>query len=133
LIKTAEKDLEYVKLHTTLTVAAELWAKNKQKDNSTLLRGSRLAEAEAWLEKGTLKKNLQAQNQYSDPIPTDLHHKYIARSGKHRSSTQRNLLFTLISVILGLSGLTVWALLERTDAQIRADSASSKGKSIRRT
>jgi WD40 repeat protein len=126
LIETAEKDLEYVKMHTNLTVAAELWDKNKWRDNSSLLRGSRLTEAEKWLEKGKLKAISQAQNHYSDPIPTDLHQKYIARSEKYRSSSQRNLLFLLISVILGLSGLTIWALLESTDAQIRADSASSK-------
>ncbi|HEY9634473.1 MAG TPA: caspase family protein [Coleofasciculaceae cyanobacterium] len=96
--------------------AAKDWRDNrKQGEEAYLLQGTRLATAEDYLQR------------YGDTVPlSGLAQEFVRRSIKHRQSSRRNLIVTITAVILGLSGLAGWALIEGEDARIRADSASSE-------
>ncbi len=69
LIKALDTDLEYVRGHTRLLTRAIEWDTEKR-DNSFLLRGNELREAEGWLVQGTEK----------EPKPTPLQTQYIIAS-----------------------------------------------------
>lgn len=96
--------------------AARKWRDNrKQGEEAYLLQETRLAAAEDYLQR------------YGNTVPlSKLAQEFVHRSIKHRQRSRRNLVITISAVILGLSGLTGWALIEGADAQIRADSASSE-------
>ena len=96
--------------------AAKDWRENRsQGGEAYLMQGTRLAAAEDYLQR------------YAETFPlTGLAQEFVQRSIKHRQRNRRNLVVTISAVFLGLSGLTGWALIEGADAQIRADSASSK-------
>jgi WD40 repeat protein len=96
--------------------AAKEWRdKGKQRESAYLLQGTKLAAAEEYIKR------------YSDLVPlSGSTQEFVQKSIKNRKKNRRNLAFTVSAVILGLTGLAGWALIENADAQIRADSASSK-------
>lgn len=69
LIKAIDTDLDHVRTHTNLLVRAKEWDK-KGRNDSYLLRGSALTDAEQWL----------TQNVYKEPEATNLHKEYITAS-----------------------------------------------------
>ncbi|HAZ44468.1 MAG TPA: hypothetical protein DDW76_09425 [Cyanobacteria bacterium UBA11369] len=96
--------------------AAQAWRDNRKRgEEAYLLQGTRLATAEDYLQR------------YADNVPlSGLAQEFVRKSIKHRQINRRNLFITITAVILGLSGLAIWALIEGEDARIRADSASSR-------
>ena len=82
LINTAEKDLDYVKLHTKLLENAHDWIREGRKDGD-LIRGESLSKAEAWLKLGEEKLKIQREDRgrnYRDPEPTEDHRNFINQS-----------------------------------------------------
>jgi len=96
--------------------AAKEWRdKGKQRESAYLLQGTKLAAAEEYIKR------------YSDLVPlSGSTQEFVQKSIQNRKKNRRNLFVTVSAVILGLTGLAGWALIENADAQIRADSASSK-------
>lgn len=97
-------DLGWVEAHRRLQVLALEW--EKRKDNSLLLRGKDLREAEEKLTNTGQK----------DPQPTDLQRQYILES--RRGETQRRNSIFLIGaiVIVGLVFLSIFAFQQRNTA-----------------
>ena len=81
-------DFEWVQLHREIQVKALKWESRKY-ENSFLLRGRELADAERHFHKGTKK----------DPAPTDLQRVYISKS-RLFAVRQRRLLITISSTIV---------------------------------
>jgi hypothetical protein len=105
LIKAMDTDLDYVHDHTRLLMRAVEWDRERR-DNSFLLRGNDLREAEGWLVQGAGK----------EPKPTPLQTQYVFASRRAETKRQRiwrgALTFGLIVAIL----LAVIALLQRNQA-----------------
>jgi len=83
LLRTLKTDIAYVKKHTELTLAAEIWDKRGRKDRSTLWHGKRLVEAEKWLRRGEAKSLENTKLKYPDPTPTSLQKIFIIESQKY--------------------------------------------------
>ncbi|MFN8371620.1 MAG: toll/interleukin-1 receptor domain-containing protein, partial [Anaerolineae bacterium] len=81
LLKAIDTDLEYVRDHTRLTLRAREW-EIKTRNNSFLLRGDDLLNAEAWLTHAVGK----------EPAPTPLHAEYIAESRQAENARQQEAL-----------------------------------------
>ncbi|MEG4849735.1 GUN4 domain-containing protein [Microcoleus sp. B5-D4] len=96
--------------------AAKEWRdKGKQRESAYLLQGTKLAVAEEYIKR------------YSDLVPlSGSTQEFVQKSIKNRKKNRRNLALAVSAVVVGLAGLAGWALIENADAQIRADSASSK-------
>ena len=105
LIKAMDTDLDYVHDHTRLIMRAVEWDRERR-DNSFLLRGNDLREAEGWLVQGAGK----------EPKPTPLQTQYVFASRRAETKRQRirrgALTFGLIVAIV----LAVIALLQRNQA-----------------
>jgi WD40 repeat protein len=104
MIATLDTDLDYVKAHTRYVVRAAEWD-DKGRDNSILLRGSDLSEAEGWLKESEQKQ----------PNATDLQREYIRAS---RRETRRRQRITLVGVLVTIviAGLALFAELQRQSA-----------------
>lgn len=131
LLKALDTDLKYVHAHTRLVVRAIEW-EAKHRDDSYLLRGKDLDEAERWLH----------QEAPRDPKPTELHLNYIEKSREAEDAHQRVIaagekarrMVRTGSVVLGatlaiatvIGGLTLWSFHKlreaRTAAQLEQDS-----------
>jgi WD40 repeat protein len=111
-----KKNREALIRKQTIEDAAQAWRENRKRgEEAYLLQGTRLAAAEDYLQR------------FADTVPlSSLAQKFVQKSIKHRESSRRNLIITVTAVILGLSALASWALIEGEDARIRADSASSE-------
>ncbi len=101
LIQAIETDLGHVRAHTRLLVRAKDW-ETRGHDSSQLLRGSDLAEAEAWLYAGAGKK----------PLPGDLHRSYIAASRKAETARQRTTVGALTGGLVLALALAVIAFFQ---------------------
>ncbi len=105
LLQAISLDLDYVRTHTRLLVRAIEW-QDKGNNPSYLLRGADLAEANQWLQRGTLK----------DPKPTGLHSQYIKASLeaqatrlKARQRAKRTVvLTTIVANLLLAAGGGIW-------------------------
>ena len=102
VVKALDTDLAYVRTHTRLLIRAREWDADKR-DNSLLLRGKDLIEAESWLARA-----LEAK-----PAPTQLHSDYIRASRQAEIARSRRLLFgvvaaLLVSLLLGVFALAQW-------------------------
>ncbi|MBD2099592.1 toll/interleukin-1 receptor domain-containing protein [Leptolyngbya sp. FACHB-261] len=112
LIRVIETDLKYVQEHTRLEVGAIEW-KNKNRNESYLLRGANLESAEAWLLQGASKQ----------PQPTELQVAYVEASRKAERTRRANQIRTFsvtlaavgaaIAVPLTLAGNTISTLRHR--------------------
>jgi WD40 repeat protein len=96
--------------------AAKDWRdKGKPKDSAYLWQGSRLTETENF------------QQKYADTLPvSSVAQEFVEQSIEQRKSSHRRTAAIVTAVILGLSGLAAWVLVENENAQIRALSASSE-------
>lgn len=114
LIKALDTDLDHVKTHTRLLVRANEWV-HKRCNESFLLRGSDLEEAEQWLTKGADK----------EPFPAQVQREYIIQSRRAETERQkaenRRQKIALVSVsfalcvagIFGLVAFSQWQKAER--------------------
>lgn len=106
LIEALDTDLEYVRLHTRLLVRAREW-EARDRNNSFLLWGVDLTEAEAWL----------AESGGKEPKPTELQTQYIHASRRATNARQRTLLAGVsvalgATVILALIALALFGVAE---------------------
>ena len=116
LVDSVNTDLEWVRQHTRLLERALEWEK-KSRNNSFLLVGTDLEEAEHWMSAAAVKPNRQV-------LP--LHADYIHASRQREIRRQRSLLFgvslaLVISIVLG-----VLALFARNEANLQRQVALTK-------
>src|SRR5215472_6499641 len=97
LISALDTDLDWVHGHTRLLMRAVEW-ESKGKNNSFVLRGDDLKEAEQWLAQAPTKK---------EPKPTALQTEYILASRKAAARRQR---ITLGAVTFGFAVAIVLAI-----------------------
>ncbi len=100
LVSALETDLAYVRAHTRLLVRAIEWD-TKNRDDSLLLRGGDLSEAEAWL---TTSRDKQ-------PEPAPMHIEYITVSRRAESRRQRTLLAGVSVALIVSIGLALLSFL----------------------
>ncbi|MBE9177609.1 TIR domain-containing protein [Oculatella sp. LEGE 06141] len=117
LIQAIDTDLEHVRSHTRLLVKAKEWD-NKGRNDSFLLRGDDLKDAEQWLK----------QNDTNVPVPIELHKNYISKSREAENGSRRAKRLVAIgagamSIMLAIAALAVvWA---RQDIQAQNQAAQA--------
>ncbi len=106
-------DFDWVEAHRRLLVRALEWQR-RNKDNSFLLRGQDLQDAESQL----------AINTSKDPHPTDLHREYILKS--RQAADRQRRWTTIISVIAAviMFALAIYGLNAAKTARTEADRAN---------
>jgi WD40 repeat protein len=115
LVRALETDLEHVRTHTRLGVAAGRW-ETSDRDNSQLLRGGELAAAEAWLV-GVGDKQ---------PQPTQLQREYLLGSRQAATRRQRTIIGGVSLALVVALGLGVIALVQRSTAIHERDLATAR-------
>lgn len=118
LIQALDTDLEWVRQHSRLLVRAVEW-ETRGKNNSFVLRGDDLHEAESWLTEAATDKNRQ---------PTALQTEYIIASRKAVARTQRKMLGAVTFGAVIAVVLAVLALLARNRANIEKHNAEAAAK-----
>lgn len=106
---TIHTDYEWLKYHTKLQVKALDWERHR--DNSRLLRGKELREAEERIASAGTKK---------DPQPTDLQRQYVLNSQKNELRTRRQLIIGLSAGLIITIVLSIAAVAQRNLAIERA-------------
>ena len=119
LSSALDTDLDWARAHTRLLVRAVDW--DTRKDNSLLLRGRDLAQAEGDL----------AANAGKEPTPTELQQRYVLASRRAASRRQRTLLGGVLAALAVSVALGVVALLQRNTANDRARIARSQALAAR--
>lgn len=96
LMEVLQTDLEYIRVHTRLTVKASEWKRRKY-DSSVLLQGNLLTEAESWLSKSS----------HQNPKPSELQKEYIfaSLSAETASVVYRNLVVYLKNFLILITDL----------------------------
>ena len=115
LIEAIATDLDWVRAHTRLLVRAVEWD-SKGRDNSFVLRGNDLEEAERWLAQGPTK----------DPQPTTLQTQYIMASRQDATRRQRRTLGAVTFVLVVTVGLAVAAFWQYRVAETRSKIALAR-------
>ncbi len=115
LAAALETDLDHVRRHTRLGVAAGGWQASGR-EGSQLLRGSELAAAEAWL--------VAAGEQR--PAPTQLQREYLLASRQAATRRQRAIIGAVSLALLVAVALGVVALVQRANAIHERDVATSR-------
>ena len=105
LVRVLDTDLPHVKAHTHWLNEALIWERS-DRDASLLLRGSALAEAEAWL----------AGSPGKQPAPTREQAELVAASRVAATRRQRRLIATGLAVLAITAALAVVALFQRANA-----------------
>ena len=112
LVEALETDLELLRRHTRLLVRALEWdAANR--DRSLLLRGSELAAAETWLGEAAGRQ----------PEPTTLQREYLDAGRRAASRRLRAIAGASGVVAVVATGLLVFALISRQQANVARDRA----------
>lgn len=106
LLEAINTDFEWVKFHNQLQNKALAW-EQVQKDNSRLLRGTELQEAEQQL--------VNIENQ-KDPQPTVLQRIYLLESRRYADSIRRNITWSAVGVALIMILLSLFAWGQRNTA-----------------
>lgn len=101
-----DHDAEMARAHAHWLVKASAWTDAKE-DRALLLRGSELARAEAWLATATNRS----------PAPTELHHRFVARSRIAAGRRQRAVTGVSLAVAAGAIALVVIAVGARDQAR----------------
>jgi WD40 repeat protein len=115
LVSALETDLEHVRTHTRLGVAAERWEASGR-DASQLLRGAELTGAEAWL--------VGVGDQ--PPLPTQLQREYLLASRQAATRRQRVIIGGVSVALVVAIVLGVIALLQRSTAIHERDVATAR-------
>jgi hypothetical protein len=98
LLKAVDSDLAWVKAHSRLLVRAREW-ENRDKDQSYLLAGTDLEEAE----------RLLSDTREREPAPTTLQVAYVAESRQRATALQKNQLrgFYIVSIVYSVVQTTI--------------------------
>ena len=115
LVKALNTDLDWLAQHTRLLNRALEWER-KGKNDSYLVRGSDLQEAQSFMEQGAAGK---------EPSPTNLHVEYVQAARKHAAVVRRrNRIITgVVGVVLFV--LTVFALFQWGNAVTQREKADN--------
>jgi WD40 repeat protein len=105
LVSALEQDLDHVRTHTRLGVAATRWDAGGR-EPSQLLRGAELAAAEGWLVGGADKQ----------PAPTQLQREYVLASRQAATRRQRTVIGGVTFALVVAVVLAVVALIQRSNA-----------------
>ncbi len=116
LIETIHTDLDYVKMHTRLTIRAVEWDTNQRNASYLLIRDD-LEAAENWL---STSANL-------NPRPTDLQSQYILASRAAETRRQRTLLVSVTAALLMTIGLAILAVYLFLQSQDNLSLAEQRG------
>lgn len=120
LVSALDTDLDHVRMHTRLLVRALEWEQRKR-DNSYILRGTDLSEAEEWL---TASANKQ-------PPVTQTHTQYILASRRAAAARQRTILIGVTAALVFSIALSVLALvLWRQAEDARFEASNSRGTAV---
>ena len=106
LIDTIQTDLDWVRQHTRLLQRAKEW-EGKEKDNSLLLQGTELDEAETWMVQASAQEGREV-------VP--LQGEYIQVSRQAATKRQRNLLIGVSLALVVSIGMAIFALISRNTA-----------------
>ncbi len=106
LIDTIHTDLGWVRQHTRLLKRAKEWEK-KEKDNSFLLQGADLNDAENWMVEASAQEGREV-------VP--LQGEYIQTSRQAATRRQRNLLIGVSLALVVSVGMAILALISRSTA-----------------
>ena len=113
LIETLQTDLDWVQQHTRLLLRAVEWDQ-KTRNNSYLLQGSDLEDAERWMAEATQDPEREA---------TPLQAEYITSSRKNATRRQRNFTITFGAALLISIALFVVALIQWNNSEASAEEA----------
>ncbi len=105
LTRALETDLDHVRTHTRLGVAAGRWEASGR-DQSQLLRGAELSAAENWLVSAGEKQ----------PPPTSIHREYVLASRTAATRRQRGIVAAVSVALVVAIVLGVIALVQRSTA-----------------
>jgi len=124
VLEAMDTDLAHVKMHTRLLVRAGDWEK-QNRDESLLLRGKELVEAESWL----------AQSAAKHPEATPLHADYIVTSRRAALGRARTTLFGVlvalgVSVGLAILSFALYGQAENNRALAASSAATSDANAI---
>ncbi|HSG44331.1 MAG TPA: TIR domain-containing protein, partial [Anaerolineales bacterium] len=107
LIESIQTDLEWVSMHTQLLNQATEW-EGKNKNNSFLLGGTKLQDAEHWMAEASGKENRDIL-----PLQAD----YISTSRTIATRNQRRLTITMSLLVVAAIVFGIFALIAREQAQ----------------
>jgi WD40 repeat protein len=116
LTRALDVDLETVRQHTRILVRARAWELADRR-SSPLLRGEELAAAEDWLSRASLA---------ADPRPTELQREFIVASRRAATRRQRLIAGVSLAVAALAVALSVFALIQRSDAINNQKTAQSR-------
>ncbi len=105
LVEQSRLDPEWLRKHTEIQEDAVAWSETGHA-RGHLLRGSRLADAEAWL----------AGRAGKEPAPTALHDELIFASRKAATRRQRGGITAALAILVVIAALAVVAVLQRQQA-----------------
>jgi hypothetical protein len=122
LLSAVDTDLEWVDAHTNLLEKATEWDK-KTRDQSLLLRGGELKEAEAW----------QVKSAGKEPKPTELMASFIVTSRQGETRRQRKVLVGVsvgfvVVLVLAILAIYQWLRAETELATARAQNLAAQAQ-----
>ena len=113
LLKALDTDLPWTQSHTRLLIRAREWERERN-ENSFLLRGKDLREAEQWMSRSADR----------EPKPTTLQSQYILASRQSATRIQRIIIAAVAVAFLIAVALAVYAFLKKKDADTNAAEAT---------
>ena len=118
LVQALNTDLDWLAQHTRLLNRALEWERKGHND-SYLVRGTDLQEAQTFIEQGAAGK---------EPAPTALHVEYVQAARKHAAVIRRRnrIIAAVVGValfVLSIFALVQWAIAE--EEKVRADNSAS--------
>ena len=115
LLTSIHTDFEWVEVQRRLQVRALEWERNN-KENSFLLRGKDLGDAELQL----------ATNSSKEPVPTDLQREYVFESRKAADRQRRIVTSISITGVIAMAALAVFGFYQANLANNRANTALAR-------
>ncbi|MDX1377350.1 MAG: TIR domain-containing protein [Anaerolineales bacterium] len=106
LVDAINTDLDWLAKHTRFFSRASEWD-DKGRNESYLVRGRDLQDAEAFISEGATGK---------DPAPTSLHVEYVKAAQNYAATIRRRNQIIAVVVGIALLGLSIFALIQRSDA-----------------
>ncbi len=119
LIAGIDTDFDHVNAHTRWLIRALEW-KNNNKNQSFLLTGTALRDAENWLSGSGGK----------EPTPAELHTEYIFASRRRENRRQRTLFTAVLAALAIALALAVFGLVQSQLAQTALTTAEARGTEV---
>lgn len=117
LVEALDTDLDWKQAHTRLLTRAKEWER-EEKDDSFLLRGKDLGEAEQWI----------AKSAALGPKPTTLQSQYILASRQSATKLQRIVMRAVTVALVVAIGLAIYGFRQTSIAQRNA--RDSRGREL---